>query len=163
MLLELIIYIIMNDKNFIKEIEIKKYKEFAFKEDMLKMSTAFILGASFNKVVTGISDFLVMPLINFIIIQTGDSWRKWSVEPLIGLRIEVGQFLGVLVDFFLISLILYIVYFKIILNIYNKTNNQAQTKKCNLCLSEININAIKCPRCTGDPNKCQRPKRSKTK
>ena len=70
------------NKNFIKKEDIEQYKNFAFKEDMLKMSIAFILGSSFNKVVTGISDSILMPLINFIIIQTGDYWRKWNWEPI---------------------------------------------------------------------------------
>lgn len=141
----------MQDKSFIGEKEIKKYKEFAFKEDMFKMSIAFIMGASFNKVVTGISDLLLMPLINFIIIQTGESWRKWKIEPIDGLRIEIGQFLGVLVDFLLISVILYIIYAKIIKNITN-SNKCTPTKICPLCFSEINSLATKCPKCTGDLN-----------
>jgi len=139
----------MKDKSFIGEKEIKKYKEFAFKEDMFKMSIAFIMGASFNKVVTGISDLLLMPLINFIIIQTGDGWRKWKVEPVNNLKIEIGQFLGVLVDFLLISIVLYIVYAKIIKKITN-SNNCINLKNCPLCFSEINYLAKKCPKCTGD-------------
>lgn len=139
----------IDEKAFIGEKEINKYKEFAFKEDMLKMSIAFILGASFNKVVTGISDLIIMPIINFVIIQTGDTWRKWSVEPIHGLKLEIGQFLGVLIDFILISMILYIIYMKIISRI-TSNRSVAQNKKCPLCVSEINIMAKKCPKCTGD-------------
>jgi len=136
------------NKNFIGEKEIKKYKAFAFKEDMLKMSVAFMIGASFNKVVSGISDFLIMPFVNFIIIQTGESWRKWSVEPIVGLKIEIGQFLGVMIDFLLISFILYIIYGKIIKTIVK--TEIIQMKTCDFCMSEINLMAIKCPKCTGD-------------
>jgi large conductance mechanosensitive channel len=139
----------INSKKFIGEKEIKQYKQFAFKEDMIKMSIAFILGASFNKVVSGISDFLIMPILNFIVVQTGESWRKWSVEPLVGLKIELGQFLGVIIDFFLISIILYIIYGKIITKITN-SNNSIELKKCPLCFSDINSMAKRCPRCTGD-------------
>lgn len=137
------------NKKFIGEKEIKKYKEFAFKEDMLKMSIAFILGASFNKVVTGISDLILMPIINFVIIRTGDAWRKWSFEPLSGLKFEIGQFLGILVDFILISSILYIIYNKIINKIINYDKN-IENKNCPLCQSQIHILATKCPKCTGD-------------
>lgn len=136
-----------DSKAFISQKEIKKYKEFAFKEDMIKMSIAFILGASFNKVVSGISDCIVMPVLNFIIMQTGDSWRKWNVEPIVGLKIEIGQFLGVMVDFLLISTILYLFYAKFITKITN-SNNLNQTKNCPYCFSQINVNAIKCPNCT---------------
>lgn len=149
------------NRSFIGEKEILKYKEFAFKQDMVSMSIAFILGACFNKVVNGISDFILMPIINFIISKTGDSWRQLYFEPTLGLRFEIGKFLGVLVDFFLASIILYLFYSKIISKIFHY-DNKIKLKECPLCKSEINILAIKCPRCTGDIE-CQVQKKSKRK
>ena len=105
------------NKNFISNKELVEYEKFALKEDMLKMSTAFILGGAFNSVVKGISDILIMPFINFIILQTGESWRTFKIEPVTGLVIELGKFLGVSVDFILISIILYVFYMKILKNI----------------------------------------------
>lgn len=137
------------NRNFLDKKEINKYKEFAFKEDMLKMSIAFVLGASFNKVVTGISDLLIMPVVNFIIHQTGESWRRWNIEIIKGLKIEVGQFLGILVDFILISIVLYLIYGKIISS-FVSNKNTVEFKKCSLCYSQINSLAKKCPHCTGD-------------
>lgn len=152
------------NKNFIKKEDIEQYKNFAFKEDMLKMSIAFILGSSFNKVVTGISDSILMPLINFIIIQTGDYWRKWNWEPIKGLRFEVGYFLGTLVDFILISFILYILYSKVLLKIRGGNNIINKTKICHLCKSQIDESAMKCPKCTGDLNvKSRRTRRKNTR
>jgi len=149
------------NRSFIGEKEIIKYKEFALKQDMTSMSIAFILGASFNKVVNGISDFILMPVINFIISKTGDSWRQLYFEPLIGLKFEIGKFLGVLVDFFLASIILYIIYSKIISSIFNY-KDKVLLKQCPLCKSDINQLAIKCPRCTGDLE-CQAQKKLKKK
>jgi large conductance mechanosensitive channel len=140
-----------NQKSFIGENELKKYKEFAFKEDMMKMSIAFILGASFNKIITGISDLILMPIINFITLKTGDL-RGWTFVMFEGLTFEIGKFLGVLVDFFLISILLYFLYFKILKNINNSDHCSIKVKECPLCKSEINYLAIKCPECTGDLN-----------
>lgn len=151
-----------NQKAFIGKKEIKEYKKFAFKEDMLRMSIAFILGASFNKVVTGISDLILMPLINFIILQTGDYWRKWNWEPISGLRFEIGQFLGVMIDFLLISIILYIIYAKIVMKV--RGNDEVfRLKICDFCKSEINELATKCPKCTGDLNVNARRNRRENK
>ena len=150
------------NRSFIGEKEITKYKEFALKQDMMSMSIAFILGASFNKVVSGISDFILMPVINFIISKTGDSWRQLYFEPLLGLKFEIGKFLGVLVDFFLASIVLYLIYSKIISNIFNYNKDKIILKQCPLCKSDINQLAIKCPRCTGDLE-CQPQKKLKKK
>ncbi len=141
------------NKNFISNEELVKYKKFALKEDMLKMSTAFILGGAFNSVVKGISDILIMPFINFIILHTGESWRTFKIEPIDGLTIELGEFLGVSVDFILISIILYIFYMKILKNIKLKEEVEikcVETKTCKFCKSVIHYEAIKCPECTGD-------------
>ena len=43
-------------KSMIGERELKEYKNFAFKDDMLKLAVGIMLGNSFNKVVYGISD-----------------------------------------------------------------------------------------------------------
>jgi len=116
----------MEDKNFVGEKELKQYKDFAFKTDKIKMSVAFILGSSFNKVVTGVSELILMPIVNFVAYQAGGSWRKWHVEPLKGLNFEVGEFLGIMLEFFLISLILYIVYKRFNCN---EPNNICQVPK----------------------------------
>jgi len=141
------------NKKFISNKELVEYKKFALKEDMLKMSTAFILGAAFNNVVKGISDLLIMPFINFIILKTGESWRKFKIEPIQGLVLEVGQFLGYLVDFILISIILYVFYIKILKNIKLQKEVDLkciETKDCPLCQSRIHYLAKKCPECTGN-------------
>lgn len=141
------------NKKFISNKELEKYKKFALKEDMLKMSIAFILGAAFNNVVKGISDLLIMPFINFILLHTGESWRSFEVEPADGLVLELGKFLGTCVDFVLISIILYVLYMKILKNIKLREEVEIkclETKVCPLCKSTIHYLATKCPECTGD-------------
>lgn len=86
------------------------YKKFAFKDGMLKMAIAFILGASFTKVVTAISESLIMPILNFLLSKTGSNWREWIWTPATGLELEIGVFLGAMIDFLLISIVLFVMY-----------------------------------------------------
>lgn len=137
----------MEHKTFISEKEIKKYKEFAFKDDMLKLSIGFILGNSFNSVVSGISDYLIMPVIKFILSETGEEWRKWKFAPIQGLEFELGKLAGVFVDFLLVSIILYIIYVKIISNIINKDKPEF-IKECPNCFSKVDYRSKKCKYCT---------------
>jgi large conductance mechanosensitive channel protein len=86
---------------------VEDYKKFAFKGDMIKLAIAFILGGAFNKVVTSISENLLMPIIDFLILNTKDDWRNYIWNPVKGLEIELGQAFGAFIDFFLISIILF--------------------------------------------------------
>lgn len=148
-----------NSKSLIGEKEFQNYKNFAFRDDMFKLSVGIILGNSFNKVIYGMSDYLIMPIFTFLISKTGQRWREWEFTPIYGLTFELGNLLGTFVDFLLISLMLYLFYIKFVQKIMKY--EQPNLKQCNFCFSNININAIKCPMCTGDLNVKKRRNRRK--
>lgn len=137
------------EAQLIGEKEFKNYKNFALKDDMFKLAIGVILGNSFNKVVYGVSDYLIMPVFTFLISKTGQQWRQWEFSPFFGLTFELGHLLGTFIDFLLVSIILYLFYIKLIQKVIIK-NEQPILKECKFCLSKINSNAIKCPMCTGD-------------
>ena len=135
-------------RSLIGEKEWKEYKNFAFKDDMLKLTVGIILGNSFNKVVHGTSDYLIMPIFTFLISKTNTGWREWSFSPISGLKFEIGNLAGTFVDFIFISFLLYLFYIKLIGRVAKKPC--VPTKICPYCFSNINTEAIKCPLCTGD-------------
>ena len=94
--------------------EYDEFKRFAFKDKMIDMSIAFILGASFKSVVNSIANNIFMPFINYITQQAGNDWRELKYEPLQGLNFEIGLFIGSFVDFLLTAIILYIIYKKLL-------------------------------------------------
>ena len=116
----------LSGRNFVDredlEKEISSFKAFAFKKNMLELSIAFILGGAFNKVVTSISQNLIMPVVNMLAglvnSKTGTDWRKLTIEPLEGLHLEVGEFLSSFFDFMLTALVLYIIFTKIIRKVW---------------------------------------------
>ena len=77
-----------NIKSLIGEKEFRNYKNFAFREDMFKLTVGVILANSFNKVIYGFSDYLVMPFFKFLLSKTGEGWRSWKFSPLVGLDLE---------------------------------------------------------------------------
>lgn len=86
---------------------IQEYRKFAFKDDMLKLAIAFILGGAFSKAVTAISECLIMPVLNFVLKFTGEHWKTATWEPIEGLVLEMGRFGAAAVDFLLISVVLF--------------------------------------------------------
>ena len=89
--------------------EFKAYKKFAFKGDMLKMAIAFILGGAFNKVVSSLSENILMPFLNFVVNKTpSGNWREAVWTPIEGMVFEIGKFAAVTIDFILMTLVLFI-------------------------------------------------------
>lgn len=140
----------MDERRFINSEEFKKYRKFAFRDDMMKLSVGMILANSFNKVVQGISDFLIMPLVSYAVSKTGDEWRNMNLEPARGLKLEIGRLAGVFMDFIMVSIILYLIYIKIGGLLFVKGEEaRIPEKECPNCFSKIHAQAKRCPMCTG--------------
>jgi large conductance mechanosensitive channel len=149
-------------KSFIGEKEFRSYKNFAFREDMFKLTIGVILANSLNKVIYGFSDHLIMPVFKFLLSKTGDGWRAWKLSPIKGLDFEIGNLIGIFIDFILISIVLYVFFIKLV-QPFLKTEEKISSKQCKYCCSMINENAKKCPLCTGDLNAEPRRTRRKNK
>jgi len=115
------------DKEELKE-ELSEFRKFALKKNMLELAVAFILGASFQKLVSGISESLFMPIINAILSHTGSAWKEavWSVG---GASIEIGKLGGLAVDFLVTAIILYILYVKIFKKMWGVEKKEASKSK----------------------------------
>ena len=85
---------------------VEEFKAFAFKGNVIDLAVGVIIGAAFGKIVDSLVKNIFMPLIAAI--MPGDQgylgW-KWTVN---GSEIHYGQFLGEVVNFLLVALILFI-------------------------------------------------------
>ena len=144
---------------------LKEFKEFATKGNIFDMAIGVIIGGSFQKIVTSLVNDIIMPTVaiftgkvdfNDLVINIGNSTIKY------------GSFITTIVDFLIIAFSIFIA-----IRTFNKLNDKAKeniqkiskkkgknnnveeepkkeptTKVCPYCLSEININAIRCAHCT---------------
>src|SRR5438046_2337102 len=82
-----------------------EFKAFAFKGNVIDLAVGVIIGAAFGKIVDSLVKNIFMPLIAAI--MPGDQgyvgW-KWTIN---GSEIPYGLFLGEVVNFVLIALILF--------------------------------------------------------
>lgn len=109
------------EKDFIdKKIEdavkqtLKEYREFAFKQDIEKVCLAVILGGTFDSLIKNISANLIMPFFDFVINKTHGDWRNYKLIITEGLELGIGKIAGGLLDFVIISVILFILFRKIL-------------------------------------------------
>jgi large conductance mechanosensitive channel len=83
-----------------------EFKAFAFKGNVIDLAVGVIIGAAFGKIVDSLVKNIFMPLIAAIV--PGDQgyvgW-KWTIN---GSDIPFGLFLGEVVNFVLIALILFV-------------------------------------------------------
>ena len=121
---------------------IQDFKAFALKGNVVDLAVAVVIGGAFGKIVSALVADIIMPLVNAV--QRGGEWRNWQVTTL---HFKVGDFLGAVVDFFLIALVLFIIVTRIVNRVY-KHEAPPATKQCPECLEAIPLAARRCRACT---------------
>ena len=131
---------------------IKGFRDFLFKNNVLALAVAVIVGGAVGKVVSSLAADLIMPLISFTL-PSGD-WRsaKLVLSKTIGPdgkeainSINYGTFFGNVVDFVIIAFVVYMITKSLI-----KEPPPAPTKTCPRCKETIAPDASKCKFCTAD-------------
>ncbi len=125
-----------------------EFKEFVTKGNVLDMAVGVIIGGAFGKVVTAVIEIFLQPLLDALPkMENGGT----------GFAGSIISFLGVLVEFILTALVLFLIIKA--MNAAKKIGKKPEkpaaptTKNCPFCLSEIDIKATRCPHCTSQLDK----------
>lgn len=82
----------------------KDFKKFAIKGNVLDLAVAVVIGAAFGKIVSSLVENIIMPFVGVLL--GGYSFEKLSIK--IGdAVIEYGIFIQSIVDFFIISMAIF--------------------------------------------------------
>lgn len=123
-----------------------EFQDFALKGNLLQLAVAFVLGVAFAAVVTSLVDDIIMPIVGAIV--SDESFAGLTFE-LAGVEVFYGNFLTVLFNFLLIALVLFL-----IVKGYNQLVRAEEepaepaTKRCPYCMTDIPLEATRCPNCT---------------
>jgi large conductance mechanosensitive channel len=83
-----------------------EFKKFAFKGNVVDLAVGVIIGAAFGAIVKSLVDDIIMPLIGLILPgEAGYAGWVWQVGEK---TVPYGRFLGALVNFLIVALVLYI-------------------------------------------------------
>lgn len=127
----------------------EEFKKFAFKGNVLDMSVAVVIGAAFSAIVNSLVNDIISPLIGLLVRM---DFSDLSANVL-GVNIAYGSFIMQVLNFLIVAFTLFLVVKSInkITLLRKKEESKAPTtKKCTFCLSEIAIEATRCPHCTSD-------------
>ena len=141
---------------------LKEFKQFAMKGNVIDLAVGVIIGAAFGKIITSLVNDIIMPLIGllignidftnlFIVLGKGHFATIKDATNAGVPTLNYGLFINNIIDFLIIAFSIFIVV-KQIGKFTKKKEVPAPitTKKCIYCLSEIHIEATKCPNCTSN-------------
>ncbi len=83
-----------------------EFKKFAFKGNVVDLAIGVIIGAAFGAIVKSLVDDIIMPLIGLVL--PGDQGYQGWVWRVGDKTVPYGRFLGAVVNFVLVALVLYI-------------------------------------------------------
>ena len=130
---------------------VKEFKEFIMRGNVMDMAVGVIIGGAFGAIVTSLTDDIISPILG---IFGGVDFSDLVLE-INGAHIAYGKFITAVINFLIMALIIFLMVKGInkLMTIGKKkeeAEEAATTKICPHCCEEVNINATKCPHCTGD-------------
>lgn len=85
---------------------LKEFKDFAMKGNIVDLAVAVIIGGAFGKIVTALTDSIIMPIIALIIGKGGMSEVSFTIGSTV---FPVGILLQSIIDFVLIAFVLFVI------------------------------------------------------
>ena len=85
---------------------LEEFKNFAFKGNVIDLAVGVIIGGAFGLIVKSLVDNIIMPLVS-LVIPTEHGYQDWAIA-VGGKTVPYGKFLGDVVNFLVIAVVLYI-------------------------------------------------------
>jgi len=122
----------------------REFREFLLKQNAFALAIGVIIGTAIGKVVSGIVEDLLMPVIGLIL--PGGEWRNAQFVLSGQNAIKYGDLAGRILDFVVVALVV----FALTKMFLERPAAAPSTKSCPECLEAIPVAARKCRAC-GSP------------
>ena len=137
-------------KNMLKKF-FKEFKEFISKGNVMVMAIGIIIGGAFTSIVSSLVEDIINPFLGLF---GGMNFDQYSVTLLGDATLNYGKFITAVINFLIMALVIFL-----IVKLMNGASAKLTVKKeeeeapvttkiCPYCISEISIEATKCPHCT---------------
>jgi large conductance mechanosensitive channel len=138
---------------------IDDFKKFAFKGNVVDLAVGVVIGGAFGKIVSALVADLVMPIVSLAL--PGGDWRmsgfvlKTAADPKDNVVLKYGDFLGAVLDFFVVALALFLIVSRIIKAAEGKLSKPTDAsppaiKECPACCETVPAKATRCKFCTSN-------------
>lgn len=123
---------------------LSEFRGFLTKTNALALAVGVIIGAAVGNVVSALAADILMPVIGVFL--PGGGWRDAKIPLDDKNAILYGHFLGTLIDFLVISLVLFFIVRTLVKPV--PVAEPEPTKKCPECLEMVPAAARRCRACT---------------
>lgn len=129
-----------------------EFKKFIARGNVMDMAVGIIIGGAFTAIVTSLVDDILMPVLSLIV--GGFDFNALCIvlgEGEDAATLNYGSFIVAIVNFFLISVVIFM-----LIKGINKLSDKKEepeaptTKECPFCKEQIAILAVRCPHCTSE-------------
>jgi large conductance mechanosensitive channel len=124
---------------------IKGFKDFLMRGNVVDLAVAVVIGAAFGALVTALVKDLITPIIAAIIGKPNFSSLDFTIN---GSKFLYGDFLNALIAFVSIAAAVYFFVVVPVNAITARRKGEASERPCPECLTEIPVQAKRCPACT---------------
>ncbi|WP_269141847.1 large conductance mechanosensitive channel protein MscL [Lientehia hominis] len=146
---------------------IGEFKEFIMRGNVMDLAVAVIIGGAFQKIITSLTNDIIMPVItlitggldfnNWFISLDGSHYKTLAAAQEAGAAtFNYGSFITVVLDFLIMAFVIFMMVKGMnalaARMVPKKEEAPAEpvTKKCPFCKSEIDMTASRCPHCTSE-------------
>jgi large conductance mechanosensitive channel len=140
---------------------LREFKEFAMRGNVIDMAVGVIIGAAFGKIVTSLTNDILMPPIGLLLGKVDFSSLflnlSGTVYPSLAeakkagaATINYGVFINAVIDFLIVAFVIFLLIRQINRFLAPAPASPAEptTKECAYCLSRIPAKATRCAHCT---------------
>ena len=125
------------------------FKNFILRGNVVELAVAVIIGAAFNNVVTSLVRDFMTPLIAMFGGKPNFNALQFTIR---GTAFQYGDFINAIISFLIVAIVIFVFVIEPMNKLkgaINKPKTESpSTKKCPDCLSEIPLDAKRCPECT---------------
>ncbi|KAK3833647.1 MAG: large-conductance mechanosensitive channel [Linnemannia gamsii] len=138
------------------------YRKFLDRGNVIDLAVAVVIGAAFTSIVDSLVKDIISPIValasgkaleeNFVVLRKDDTFAnpdfstRSSVKASNALSWNYGNFVQTVINFFIISACVFL-----IVKLYQmgrNTKTAVTEKKCPFCSGSIELNAVRCSKCT---------------
>lgn len=126
----------------------QEFRQFLLKQNALALAVAVVVGNAINRVVQGIVEDVLMPVIGLILPE--GNWREARLTLAGENSIRYGDLLGRVVDFVIIAGVVFALTRLLLERVAPPATSPPDVRPCPRCLEQVPRAATRCRACTSD-------------